>query len=183
MTLDQSSTQSSKQSSKQSSTNLASAKPAIVIPSIRTVLNLVIGGFAGLGAWELFPVLAVMITGEGLSPPWLVKFLFARVLGIEFANVGTWPTLLHIMTGALFYPLGYFILTRWIHSFGKTADAIIWGILTTFLALGIFAPLAGLPFLLLPQGFGPVTFSLLGHVVYAVLAALLFEHLEASNRR
>ncbi len=130
----------------------AVSRPAI--PSIRTIVKLVIGGFAGLGVWEVFPVLASMITGQGLSPPYLVKSLFYAVLGIDLGDVGAWPTLIHMATGALFYPLGYFFLTRWIKSFGHLADAVIWGVLTTFLALGIFAPLAGYSFLLLSQGFG-----------------------------
>jgi hypothetical protein len=152
---------------------------ALPVPTARQIVHLAFGGLAGLGLWEVFPILAQMITGQGLSPPWLIKLLAANLLGFDlFPAVETWPHLIHIATGAVGYPIAYFVLSRGVRSFGPIADGVIWGVLTTILALGVFAPLAGLPFLLLAQGAGPLTFSLLGHIAYAVAAVVVFERLE-----
>jgi hypothetical protein len=147
------------------------------IPSPRTITNLMIGGFAGLGVWEIFShVLVQWASGQDLSPPSLVQALTSRWLGLDL----TFPTasFVHYLTGFLLYPLGYFILTRWIKSFGLIADGVIWGVLTFILALGILAPLAGFPFLLHTQGPWLAIMSLVGHVAYAMLAAYVFEHFE-----
>jgi hypothetical protein len=165
-------------------TEQAGALPAshmrFVIPSPRTVFHLMLGGFAGLGLWEMFShVFVQWATGQDLSPPSLVQALAWRWLGLDLS----FPTasFIHYVTGFLLYPLGYFGLTRWIKSFGVVADGVIWGILTFILALGILAPLAGFPLFLHTQGPGLAIVSLVGHVAYAMLAAYVFEHFEASR--
>ena len=55
------------------------------------------------------------------------------------------------------------------------ADCISWGSFTWFNALGIMAPLAGLPFLLMEWGGGLSFMSYVGHVIYGFVAALVFE--------
>ena len=50
-------------------------------------------------------------------------------------------------------------------------------IFTVFNALGIMAPLAGLPFLLMEWGGGLSFMSYVGHVIYGFVAALVFERL------
>jgi hypothetical protein len=161
------------------STSLDQPSKRLVIPSIRTVFFLVIGGFAGLGIWEVFShVLVQWASGQDLSPPSLVQALVRRWTGLELS----FPTasFIHYTTGFLLYPLGYFIMTRWIKSFGLVADGVIWGILTFILALGILAPLAGFPFLLLNQGPWLAIMSCVGHIFYALVAAYVFEHFERS---
>lgn len=55
------------------------------------------------------------------------------------------------------------------------ADALSWGSFTWFNALGIFAPLAGQPFLLLTE-YTPLSFmSWAGHVIYGAIAVLVYE--------
>jgi hypothetical protein len=151
------------------------------IPSPRTVFHLVLSGLAGLGLWEVFShVLVQWATGQDLSPPSLVQALASRWIGLDL----TFPTasFVHYVTGFLLYPLGYFVLTRWIKSFGLLMDGLIWGILTFILALGILAPLAGFPIFLHSQGPGLAIMSLFGHIAYAMLAAYVFEHFENSGR-
>ncbi|MFT2568490.1 hypothetical protein ACMWP8_28945, partial [Escherichia coli] len=70
---------------------------------------------------------------------------------------------LHYLTGVIGYPLAYFLLTRNGVSIGRPVDGWLWGLFTTFIALGIFAPLAGLPFLLLAWCGQLTLMSTIGH--------------------
>ena len=150
---------------------------AFALPTGRTVAHLMLGGLAGLGFWELFSAVPTAWFAEyPLEPPELVKSLFSHQLGITLSTPVA--KLLHFATGFLFYPLGYWVLTRWVKSFGMPADGWIWGVITYFIALGFFAPLAGQHFLLsdVPR----LSFmSLIGHAIYGYIGALVFEHLEA----
>ena len=68
--------------------------------------------------------------------------------------------------------------TRFVNPSAVHRDALSWGSFTWFNALGIMAPLASLPFLLL-DGAALLSFmSWAGHVLYGYLAALIFEKLE-----
>lgn len=149
----------------------------LALPSARTVYHLALGGFAGLGFWELFSgTITHWIADFPLEPPELVKSLFQHQLGWTLSTPVA--KLLHFLTGFLFYPIGYWVLTRWIKSFGAPADGWIWGVITYFIALGFFAPLAGQQFLLLDLP--ALSFmSLVGHAVYGAIAAEVFERLEA----
>ena len=147
-------------------------------PTLGEVVMLSIGGLAGLIVWEVFanPVTS-WIVGGPLQPPALIISLFQNLFGV---NPGwTAAAILHYATGILFYPLGYFFVTRVLASFGKWIDGVLWGIATWVIALGFFATLAGLPFML---GFILLSWmSLVGHVIYAVVAALVFEHLNRAR--
>ncbi|WP_157089638.1 DUF6789 family protein [Bosea sp. WAO] len=146
------------------------------LPSARTLTNLTLGGFAGLGFWELFSAVPTAWLAEfPLEPPELVKSLFAHQLGLTLSTPAA--KLLHFVTGFLLYPLGYWVLTRRVKSFGMPADGWIWGVITYFIALAFFAPLAGQHFLLndVPR---LSLMSLLGHAIYGYVAARVFEELE-----
>lgn len=142
----------------------------------KSIRNLAIGGFAGLGLWEVFSAVPTFLAaGIALEPPELVRSLFQHQLGLDVPLV--WARALHYLTGVLLYPLGYFILSRGLKSFGWPADGWIWGIITYFIALGFFAPLAGQPFLI--HNYPILSFmSLVGHALYGWLAAWVFERLE-----
>jgi hypothetical protein len=145
-------------------------------PTTRTLVNLVLGGLAGLGFWELWAAVPTAWIAEfALEPPELVKSLFAHQLGVTISTPVA--KLLHYTTGFLFYPLGYFILSRYVRSFGNPADGWIWGVITYFIALAFFAPLAGQTFLLLDVPRLSLM-SLVGHAIYGWLAAHVFELLE-----
>lgn len=65
--------------------------------------------------------------------------------------------------------------TRLFNRHALSADALSWGSFTWFNALGIMAPLAGQPFLLLTD-FAPLSFmSWAGHVIYGAVAVVVFE--------
>ncbi len=71
--------------------------------------------------------------------------------------------------------------TRFVNPSQLPRDALSWGSFTWFNALGIMAPLAGLPFLLL-EGAALLSFmSWAGHVLFGYLAAVIFERLEANR--
>ena len=141
-------------------------------PTGEQLARLCLGGLVGLVAWELFANLVTPIfVGGPLEPPALVTSLIQRWTGV----VVPWSlaVAIHWATGILFYPLGYWFTSRWLVSFGTLGDGLLWGVITWILALGVFASLAGLPFML---GFIPLAwFSLIGHVIYAVLAVALAE--------
>jgi hypothetical protein len=151
-----------------------------VIPAPRTILHLMIGGLASLGFYEAWAnVLAPIVSGHALEPPELIKSLFQHQLGVTVPDIAA--RALHYATGILFYPLGYWFLTRFVKSFGRPTDGWIWGVITYFIALGVFAPLAGQPFLLHP--FAALSLmSLVGHAVHGAIAAEIFEKYEADRR-
>jgi hypothetical protein len=146
------------------------------LPSARTIWHLFIGGCAGLGFWEAFSAVpTAMVAGFPLQPPELVKSLFQNTLGLTVSNV--FAHAVHYVTGFLLYPIGYWIITRMIKSFGMPADGWIWGVATYFIALGVMAPLAGQTFLLLNVPLLSLM-SLIGHAIYGYIAALVFELME-----
>jgi hypothetical protein len=65
--------------------------------------------------------------------------------------------------------------TRILNPSRLVADCLSWGSFTWFNALGLMAPLAGLPFLLMEWGGGLSFMSYVGHVIYGFVAALVFE--------
>lgn len=149
------------------------------IPSARDAWHLVLGGFAATGfyeVWANWPT--VLFAGFPLEPPELIKQLFRHRLGVEVPNV--WAKALHYLTGFVFYPLGYWLLTR-LRSFGHPADGWIWGVITYFIALGFFAPLAGFPFLLIGDNNLLSIMSLVGHAIYGYVLAVVFQALQAQG--
>lgn len=142
------------------------------IPNLRVLTQLFIGGLCGHLVWEVFArFLTRALLGGPLEPAALIISLFQNLLG---TNPGRpLAELLHYVTGIVLYPLGYYLLTRFVFSRGPIFDGLLWGVITWILALGVFASMAGLPFML---GFIPLTwFSLVGHLAYALVAALVFE--------
>lgn len=146
----------------------------IAVPGLREMVALMVGGFAGLGLWEIWAnVPTAIVAGGPLEPPSLIKALFAARLGFEPSDVVA--KALHYVTGVVGYPLGYFLLTRNGVSLGRRWNGWIWGAFTTFIALGIFAPLAGLPFMLLAWGGQLTVMSTIGHALYGAMAAWVTE--------
>jgi hypothetical protein len=87
-----------------------------------------------------------------------------------------------LASGALTLGIGVFWLvvtlvtaTRFFNRNGLIADCLSWGSFTWFNALGIMAPAAGLPFLLIDWGGGLSFMSYVGHVIYGFVAAIAFE--------
>jgi hypothetical protein len=159
-----------------SSLSLSFLGRRLALPSLRTLALLSLGGCAGLGFWETFSAVpTALVAGFPLQPPELVKSLFSHQFGLTLSTVTA--EALHYLTGIIGYPLAYWFLTRNVISFGKVADGWIWGVITYFIALGFFAPLAGQLFLL--RDVPALSFmSLVGHAIYGVLAAIVYERFE-----
>ena len=153
------------------------SRSGFAIPSARQIVFLMLGGCAGMGFWEGFSMVpTAWVAGIALQPPELIRSLFAHRLGLDVPLTSAIG--LHFLTGVLFYPLGYFLLTRGVKRFGLPADGWIWGVVTYVIALGIFAPLAGQRFLLLDVPLLSVM-SLIGHAIYGYVTAYVFEHFDA----
>jgi hypothetical protein len=83
--------------------------------------------------------------------------------------------------GAFWLIVSLVTATRFINRNVLVANCLSWGSFTWFNALGIFAPLAGLPFLLMEWGGGLSFMSYVGHILYGFVAAHVFERLEAKG--
>lgn len=119
--------------------------------------------------------LAYWIVSRGLRG-W-AGILDAGVWAIFTAYV-VWLALTGAMThfiAAFWILVTLLAASRLINRNTLSANALSWGSFTWFNALGIMAPLAGQPFLLLTD-FAPLSFmSWAGHVIYGAVAVLVFE--------
>jgi hypothetical protein len=96
--------------------------------------------------------------------------LFALINGTYFTWMGVFWLMVSLVTA-----------TRFVNPNHLIANCLSWGSFTWFNALGIFAPIAGLPFLLMEWG-GDLSFmSWVGHILFGFLAAYIFERLEARS--
>ena len=139
--------------------------------SYKPYLLLLVAGVAGVIVWEIIGnYIAPLIIGGKLSPIGLIISLFKNTIGI---NPGRdIAMVLHFFTGIVGYPVAYLIATKIVRSFGPIVDGLALGVGTWILALGVFAPLAGFPFML---NFGNLTWmSLGGHVVYGLVVTLTY---------
>lgn len=132
-----------------------------------------------------FATLAFDAFGQGLAP----MFGFAKLAPVGLANAtlnkvfGSVPSgsayLLHLITGVVFYTLGYLLIARPVQKMVLprlhwSVTAIVYGIALWVFALYIMAHLvAGMaPFL----GFTGITWvALWGHILFAVVAAWVME--------
>jgi len=145
----------------------------------RTLASLVYGGFAALGFWEVWANWPTQLAaGYQLDPPALIVTLFHARLGLELPLV--WAKGLHYLTGFLFYPIGYMLLIRSVN-LNQALAGWLWGVVTYFIALGFFAPLAGLPFLLIGDNETLSIMSLIGHAGYGYVLSVVFGALESQQ--
>lgn len=145
------------------------------LPNTRTLLRLVAAGLAATVAWELWArIVTRAVIGGPLEPAALILSLF-RLPG-EFRPLAE---ALHLTTGFLFYPLLFLAIVRLLYSGGPLVDGLVIGVVTWVLALGVFAPLAGLPFML---GFIPLAWmSGIGHVIFGLVLSYGFAALSGQS--
>ena len=111
----------------------------------------------GLKRWAL-------IMDVGVWAIFLVYLLVSAARGQYFPFMGIFFTIVTIVSG-----------TRFFNKNALIADCLSWGSFTWFNALGIMAPLASLPFLLLDWN-GTLSFmSYVGHIIFGFIAALVYE--------
>ncbi len=127
------------------------------LPDTQTLAWTLAGGLVGFGLWEIYSGwINQLIFGFAFGPLPLIKGL----LGISSDTVAF---ALHAFTGIVVYALGYTLVLRPLLPGPWVLPALVLGIATWFLALGILAPQTGAPFML---NFGNLTWaSLIGHVL------------------
>ncbi|WP_343563465.1 DUF6789 family protein [Kiloniella sp. b19] len=116
---------------------------------------------------------ARIITGGGpMEPAALLMSLL--VLG---KDLRWFAELLHYGIGLVAFPVGFIILFRAspLRSMPAALQGVIYGVALWFVALGIMAPLAGIPFML---NFANLTWaSLIAHVAYTLVLALMIHRM------
>ena len=142
-----------------------------------TLLTLLSAGATATVAFDAF--------GQALSP----LLGYAKLAPVGLANstlktvFGSAPSggayLLHMLTGVVFYTLGYFLIARPVQkavlpSLHWSLTAIVYGVALWIFALYIMAHLvAGMPAFL---GFSGITWvALWGHIIFALVAAAVIE--------
>lgn len=120
-------------------------------------------------AWWIAPALL----GRPMRPDILVSHLASQQVGADISVVTA--VTIHLVLGFFIFPLVYVIARAKLAFKGLWLPSIVYGIVLWAFAQMILAPLAGRPFML---GFIPYTwFSLVAHVLYTVVIALVLERL------
>ena len=147
-------------------------------PTPRDFFALLLAGIAAVVAWEVFVgEIIPALGGPRFGPVGLVGAVLNAVIGI---NPGVEVnTVLHFVTGIVFYQVALLIVILAAGRIGIRVPSLVWGLVwgvaTWFIAMGVFASIAGFGFML---GFNAITWwSLAGHIVYAVVAAVGFGQL------
>jgi hypothetical protein len=114
---------------------------------------------------------------------------YGLILDAAVWTIFTAFLIMKLLGGALTPAMIYFWIvvtvvtaTRFINPWPGIRDALSWGSFTWFNALGIFAPIAGLPFLLMEWGGGLSFMSYVGHIIFGFVLAVVFEWLESRSR-
>lgn len=143
----------------------------------RTIFTLLSAGALATVAFDAFGQgLSPLLGYAKLAPVGLAGTTLKQVFG---ANPAGAAYLLHIITGLVFYTLGYFLIARPVQrailpSLHWSLTAVAYGVALWIFALYIIAHLvAGMPAFL---GFSGITWvALWGHIVFAVVAAAVIE--------
>ena len=130
------------------------------------ILRLLIAGGLGIVAWEVTTdTVTRLLFAQSPQPHGLVQGL----LGLQ---VRWLAEAIHYVAGIVAFPLGYVVFRR-ISPLPWVINGAIYGVALWFLALGVFATIAGFGFML---GWGNVTWaSGVGHVVLALAIAWSWE--------
>lgn len=152
--------------------------PAVNARTAATVLTA--GAFATLAFDAFGQGLSPLLGFASLAPVPLAKSVLNSVFGIDSTPLAH---LLHIFTGLVAYAVGWVMVVqplarRFVPSLPWWAAAVAYGVALWVFALYVMAHLvAGMPAFL---GFGGITWvALVGHVVYAVVAAAVVRVREA----
>ena len=149
------------------STDQAGGFVAGVIGDVtNNVLRLLIAGGLGIVAWEVTTdTVTRLLFAQSPQPHGLVQGL----LGLQIRWLAE---AIHYVAGIVAFPLGYVVFRR-ISPLPWLINGAIYGVALWFLALGVFATIAGFGFML---GWGNVTWaSGVGHVVLALAIAWSWE--------
>ncbi|MEM8773991.1 MAG: hypothetical protein AAGF53_03095 [Pseudomonadota bacterium] len=156
--------------------------PAI---STNTIVLILFSGALGTMAFDIFGKVISPLLGYGsLSPVGLARSFLGS---IGLPKSAAYGNLMHLfLVGMLAYPIGWLFIAR--PFFAKLVPALPWvigsvlyGVGLWVFAIGGITTIAGLkPFL----GFGTITWvSLVGHVIFGIVAAATVVYLERLQNR
>lgn len=120
-------------------TMMEQSAPKLAIPSLRTILNLALGGAVGLAIWEIWArVFTKWVLGYPLEPAGLIDAIAQHQLGLSV------PWLLrealHYAVGILGYPIAYWAISRFVPRWSLVLDAIVF---VTFTAGAVYYAVMG----------------------------------------
>ena len=145
-------------------------------PDRKVLIALVLSGVAATIAFDVFGQILSPAAGfVELAPVALAKIVIAKLFGVSTTGGAT---VLHYLTGLLFYPLGYLFAARPVARAVAPRTpwwvvGVIYGVITWLWAVYVMAYLvAGLPAFF---GFSEFTWiALVGHVLFGwVMAAVI----------
>lgn len=148
-------------------------------PTSSQIIAILISGAVGTIAFDLWgQAISPMLGFANLAPVGLARSLLGT-LGLP--NGAPAGNLMHLfLVGLIAYPVGWLFIfqplqRKLIPSLHWLVSAILYGIGLWVFAIGGVTAVAGLPFFL---NFSGITWvALVGHVIYAVFAAMTFRHL------
>ncbi|OYU48242.1 MAG: hypothetical protein CFE31_11320 [Rhizobiales bacterium PAR1] len=108
---------------------MSTTTPRLAIPSVQTILNLMIGGLVGLLIWEVWArVLTKAVLGYPLEPAGLIDAIFNH----QFGLMVPWllREALHYAIGIIGYPVFYYIVSRYLKNWSMTLDALVFATFT-----------------------------------------------------
>ena len=136
------------------------------------LIALGLSGYAGLIVFDVFGQLLSPVAGfVELAPVALAEAVILKLFGVTSSGAA-W--VLHLLTGLLFYPIGYMFAARPI---ARAVAAqvpwwlvgIVYGVVIWLWAVALMAPFAGWPIFI---GFVEFTWvALVGHILFGIAAA------------
>lgn len=108
---------------------MSTTTPRLAVPSVQTILNLMLGGLVGLLIWEVWArVLTKAVLGYPLEPAGLIDAIFNH----QFGLMVPWllREALHYIIGIIGYPVFYYIVSRTLKNWSITLDALVFATFT-----------------------------------------------------
>ncbi|HRE21908.1 MAG TPA: hypothetical protein PKW21_12890 [Rhabdaerophilum sp.] len=95
-----------------------------VIPSVATIVNLMIGGAIGLAVWEVWArVFTKAVLGYPLEPAGLIDAIANHQFGLMVPYL--LREALHYAVGIIGYPAFYYIISRYVKNWSALLDGIV----------------------------------------------------------
>lgn len=139
--------------------------------NMKVFLLLIAAGVVGTICFEAFALYSKIALGKNMQPVVLVAGLTEVMFGMK---ISLYPAalILHLVTGAVFYPLLYLFILKTFPNGSVFFTGIVLGITTWILAQGVFSPMIGRDFMM---GWSAFTLkSVIVHTVYALIIAFSF---------
>ncbi len=105
-------------------TAVTSSAPRLAIPSVTTIINLMIGGAIGLAVWEVWArVFTKTVLGYPLEPAGLIDAIANHQFGLMIPYL--LREVLHYAVGIIGYPVIYYVISRHVKNWSALLDGIV----------------------------------------------------------